>query len=214
MPTPLERSSLDRVLGAADAALRTVLAQSHADRPSPAADVPESTLAAEDRKLSGALMRVNHVGEVCAQAMYSAQSLVARPAQLRHSLEEAAAEEMDHLAWTRERLEQLGTRPSLLNPLWYAGAFGFGLLAGAFGTRASLGFVAETERQVQAHLESHLGRLPAMDAKSRAIVRRMRDEEAHHGEAARNAGGTNLPSPVTTAMKLAARVMTLTAHRV
>lgn len=159
-------------------------------------------------------MRVNHVGEVCAQALYNAQALMARPAELQHALEQAATEEMDHLAWTRERLEQLGTRPSILNPLWYAGAFGFGLLAGTLGSRASLGFVAETERQVHAHLESHLERLPANDAKSRAIVERMRDEEAHHGEAARNAGGMDLPAPVAAVMKLAARVMTHTAHRI
>lgn len=184
----------------------------HADRASPGAQGPEPDLDEAERRLSGALMRVNHVGEVCAQALYTAQALMAPPGDLRRGLEAAAAEEMDHLAWTGERLQQLGARPSLLNPFWYAGAFGFGLLAGALGTRASLGFVAETEAQVQAHLESHLHQLPAGDTKSRAIVERMRDEEAQHGQEARNNGALELPAPVATAMHIAARVMTQTAH--
>ena len=180
----------------------------------PAAGHQAAPLADAERRLSGALMRVNHVGEVCAQALYSAQALATPDPALRRQLERAAGEETDHLAWTAERLRELGARPSLLNPLWYAGAFGLGLVAGRAGDATSLGFVVETERQVERHLDSHLGRLPAADLRSRAIVSRMKDDEASHAVAAEQAGAARLPLPVRWAMRLAARVMTTTAHYV
>ncbi len=157
-------------------------------------------------------MRVNHVGEICAQALYQAQALMARDPALRHHLEEASLDEQDHLAWTLGRLKELGDRPSVLAPLWYAGAFGIGLVSGALGDRVSLGFVAETERQVEAHLLSHLERLPAADTASRAIVEQMRQDEARHAVEAQQAGGISLPSPIRNLMRAAAKVMTTTAH--
>jgi ubiquinone biosynthesis monooxygenase Coq7 len=169
---------------------------------------------AQQRRLSGALMRVDHVGEVCAQALYQAQGLVARDSALRARFEQAAREEVDHLAWTEERLRQLGDRTSLLNPLWYAGAFGIGLVAGRFGDPVSLGFVVETERQVEQHLASHLERLPQGDRDSRAIIAQMKDDEVRHALAAQEAGGVELPVPVRTLMRAAARVMTTVAHRI
>ena len=201
-----------------DHALRTLAAPAQASRPSPSKLVPASDRAAvlnePERQLSGALMRVNHVGEVCAQALYQAQALTARSDLLRSQMRQAAREETDHLAWTEERLQQLGARPSLLNPLWYAGAFGIGLLAGRMGDHVSLGFVVETERQVEAHLASHLQRLPAADHCSRAIVDVMKADESAHADAAAAAGGVNLPAPVRWLMKASARVMTATAHRI
>jgi ubiquinone biosynthesis monooxygenase Coq7 len=164
--------------------------------------------------LSAALMRVNHVGEVCAQALYNAQSLTTGEASLQRQFDAAAREESDHLAWTRRRLHELDDRTSLLNPLWYAGAFGIGLLAGRLGPGISLGFVAETERQVEEHLHDHLARLPAQDLSSRAIVQRMMEDEARHASDARAAGAVELPAPVKLAMRLAAKVMTRTAHHV
>jgi ubiquinone biosynthesis monooxygenase Coq7 len=166
------------------------------------------------RRLSGALMRVNHVGEVCAQALYEGQAATTADPALERFFREAAAEEGDHLAWTRERLDALGARPSLLNPLWYAGAFAFGALAGRLGDRFSLGFMVETERQVERHLAGHLERLPAQDAASRAVVERMRKDEAGHADRAEALGGTPMPEPVRVAMRVAARVMTATAHRI
>jgi ubiquinone biosynthesis monooxygenase Coq7 len=159
-------------------------------------------------------MRVNHVGEVCAQALYAAQALSTRDAALRQHFEQAGREEEDHLAWTRERLDELGARPSLLNPLWYAGSFGLGLVAGRLGDGVSLGFLQETERQVEAHLAGHLDRLPAADRASRAIVAQMMDDEARHASDAGKAGASALPAPVTALMKAAAKVMTTTAHRI
>jgi ubiquinone biosynthesis monooxygenase Coq7 len=159
-------------------------------------------------------MRVNHVGEVCAQALYSAQALATPNETLRRQFTVAAAEETDHLAWTATRLEELGARQSLLNPLWYAGSFAIGLLAGRAGDAASLGFMVETERQVESHLESHLDRLPAGDTASRAIVTQMKDDEAGHAVAAEQAGAAPLPWPVRMAMRAAGRVMTTTAHYV
>lgn len=159
-------------------------------------------------------MRVNHVGEVCAQALYQAQALTARDDTTRTHMRLAAAEEADHLAWTEQRLAELNARPSLLNPLWFAGAFAIGLVAGRLGDSRSLGFVAETERQVEAHLARHLERLPADDANSRAIVEQMRIDEAEHAREAEHAGGAALPWPARQAMRLAARVMTTTAHYV
>jgi len=159
-------------------------------------------------------MRVNHTGEVCAQALYHAQSLTARDPTIRRRLSDAAREEGEHLAWTQQRLAELDDRTSLLNPLWYAGSFAIGLVAGITGDRTNLGFVVETERQVEEHLTSHIDRLPAGDAKSRAVVTAMRDDEARHGATARDAGGSELPWPVRTLMRGAARVMTATAYYV
>jgi ubiquinone biosynthesis monooxygenase Coq7 len=207
-------STLDRFLGAADGALRTLFASPRALRPCPTVpDEPTVLTAAEKRKAS-ALMRVNHVGEVCAQALYSAQSLSTSDPLLRAQFDHAAREETDHLAWTQHRLDELGSRPSLLNPLWYAGAFGLGLLAGRLGDRASLGFLVETERQVEAHLESHLDRLPTADHASRAIVSQMKLDEASHAAQAVSAGGLALPAPVRGMMRVASRVMTTTAYYV
>ena len=205
--------SLDSVLIAADTALRTLSGANHASRPCPTAlEVPRATLDDTQRRLSGALMRVNHVGEVCAQALYQAQALATANPELKAQMARAAREEVDHLAWTEERLAQLGDRPSLLNPLWYGGAFLIGLAAGRLGDRVSLGFVVETERQVEHHLGSHLERLPEADVASRAIVHQMRIDEGEHAVAAQQAGGVELPAPVRGAMRLAARVMTGTAH--
>jgi len=204
---------IDRLVSCADNALRTLSGTSAASRACPAPAVG-GALDAAQRRLSGALMRVNHVGEVCAQALYNAQALVTDDALLQRKFEAAAREESDHLAWTRQRLHELGERTSALNPLWYAGAFGFGLLAGRLGQAISLGFVVETERQVEQHLQSHLERLPAADHASRAIVEQMKLDEARHAADAELAGAAELPAAVKVAMRLAARVMTRTAHYV
>ena len=207
------RSPFDQLLAAADRALRTLAASPIALRPSPAAGLgANEDLSAEDAREAAALMRVNHVGEVCAQALYDAQALAARKPELRTTFEQAAREETDHLAWTEQRIRELGGRTSLLNPLWYGGAFAIGLAAARIGDRASLGFMAETERQVEQHLQAHLERLPEGDLASRAIVAQMKDDEVRHAEAATDLGGRELPFPVRMAMRLAARVMTRTAH--
>jgi 3-demethoxyubiquinol 3-hydroxylase len=203
---------MDRILGALDGALRTLFATPRATRPCPVVPADDTHLGAQERSHAAALMRVNHVGEVCAQALYTAQALATSNPELRQKMERAAREETDHLAWTKSRLDELGARPSLLNPLWYAGAFGLGLLAGRFGDPVSLGFVVETERQVEAHLQSHLERLPAGDHASRAIVVQMKEDEAAHADAALRAGAAELPLPVKAAMRAAAKVMTTTAH--
>lgn len=203
---------MDRLIGAADSALRTLFAKPRATRPCPVLPADETRLDPGERRLAGALMRVNHVGEVCAQALYTAQALVTPDPVLRRHFEAAAEEETDHLAWTAERLAELGDRPSFLNPLWYAGAFGLGLLAGRLGDRVSLGFVVETERQVEAHLQSHLERLPAGDHASRAIVAEMKSDEAAHAAKALSAGAVELPAPAKAMMRAAAKVMTTTAH--
>lgn len=205
---------IDSVLIAADNALRTLSGASHAGRPCPSAEQPTPRMSDADRKLAGALLRVDHVGEVCAQALYKAQSIATRDPELARRFEIAAREETDHLAWLQQRLAELGDRTSVLNPLWYAGAFGIGLLAGRMGDATSLGFVVETERQVEEHLAGHLERLPADDHASRAIVRQMKDDEVRHADNAAAAGGTPLPLPVRLAMRAAARVMTTTAHHV
>jgi ubiquinone biosynthesis monooxygenase Coq7 len=202
--------ALDEWLISADQTLRTLSGGAHAARPMPQA--PQSDLTLAERKLAGALLRVDHVGEVCAQALYQAQALTSRTPLLRAQMQRAAAEEIDHLAWTERRLDQLGARTSLLNPLWYAGAFGIGLAAGLAGDRWSLGFVVETELQVEQHLAGHLDRLPQRDAPSRAIVEQMKIDEAAHAASASSSGAAPLPTPVKLAMRLAARVMTLTAH--
>ena len=218
------QTPIDRLLSSLGHALVTVSGRPHAGRPcpqpsealealerDPAASEP---LSEADKKLAGALMRVNHVGEVCAQALYQAQALTARSEGLRQQMAQAAQEENDHLAWTLQRLDQLGDRPSLLNPVWYAGAFAIGLVAGRLGDAQSLGFVVETERQVEAHLASHLDRLPAQDHASRAIVAQMKVDEARHADNALAAGAAPMPEPVKWLMKAAAKVMTTTAHRV
>ena len=207
--------SLDHVLSHADLALRTLSGTATASRPLPQPADPASAtvLSAEERLLSAALMRVNHVGEVCAQALYAAQALTARSPALRAQMQAAGREETDHLAWTERRLADLGGRTSLLNPLWYAGAFAIGLLAGRAGDRISLGFVVETERQVEQHLASHLQRLPEGDQASRAVVAQMRDDEARHADQALAAGAAPVPAPVRWLMRQSARMMTTLAHR-
>jgi 3-demethoxyubiquinol 3-hydroxylase len=203
--------SLENLISTADKALRAVFAPAMATRPIPATAVgPE--LADAERRESGALMRVNHTGEVAAQALYHGQAFVARSESTREMLLKAAREENDHLAWCEARLSELQSRTSFLNPLWYAGSFAIGALAATFGDRVSLGFVAETEKQVEGHLDSHLARLPPKDLRSRAIVEAMRTDEIAHGAAARLAGGAQLPAPVRALMKHTSRVMTHTAY--
>ena len=209
---------MDRLLTAADSALRTVFARHHANRPTPmwAAEVPTPAPLTESQKAeAAALMRVNHVGEVCAQALYTAQALATKDHALRQHLTTACNEETDHLAWCEQRLHELGGRTSLLNPLWYAGSFAIGYAAAKLGgDRMSLGFVVETERQVEAHLESHLGLLPANDGPSRAIVAQMKTDEAQHAKEALAAGAAELPAPFKGMMQVAAKVMTTVAHRI
>jgi len=205
---------LDRLTVAADRALRTLAAPPAANRPAPVGPVEAPELSSEERREAAALMRVNHVGEVCAQALYDAQALATRDPALRVLFERAASEESDHLAWTRGRIEQLGGRTSLLNPLWYGGAFAIGLAAARAGDRLSLGFMAETERQVEQHLDGHLDRLPEGDRLSRAVIEQMKNDEVHHAESAMDHGGVALPLPVRLAMRVAAKVMTTTAHYV
>jgi len=197
-----------------DSALRTVAGVHRAARPSPAADLPEASLDAEARAEAAALMRVNHVGEVCAQALYQGQALTARNPGNRLALEHAALEEQDHLVWSAERIEELGGRASLLNPLWYGGALALGAAAGLCGDRWSLAFLAETESQVEEHLSGHLERLPAEDRRTRAVIRAMRDDEARHRDSALALGAAELPEPVKLGMRAMAKVMTTIAHRV
>jgi ubiquinone biosynthesis monooxygenase Coq7 len=208
------RPRIDAWLSMADNALRTLSGHNRATRSVPGLASPPAALSPEEARLSAALMRVNHVGEVCAQALYSAQSLATRDTALRQAFDHAAREETDHLAWTQQRLQELNAHASLLNPLWYAGAFGIGWVAGQLGDRVSLGFMAETEAQVEQHLASHLDRLPGSDATSRAIVQQMKEDEARHAAQAREAGGVDLPAPVRWAMRAAAKVMTTTAHHI
>ena len=205
----------DALILAADSALRTLWAEPRASRPTPQPEQPSPPLSEAEQREAAALMRVNHVGEVCAQALYTGQMLACRNPQLRQRLAEASREETDHLAWTLERLRQLKDRPSLLNPLWYAGAFAIGLAAGKLGgDQLSLGFVVETENQVEAHLNSHMQRLPEGDAASRAIVAQMKDDEVEHARMAEREGAQPLPQPFKDAMRLAAKVMTTVAHRI
>ncbi|SFM17101.1 2-polyprenyl-3-methyl-6-methoxy-1,4-benzoquinone monooxygenase [Variovorax sp. OV329] len=206
--------SIDSYIALADDALRTVFAHPAATRETPRPAALDGPMSEAQRRQAGALMRVNHVGEVCAQALYAAQAVTTRDPALREHFLEASREETDHLAWTRLRLKELGSSPSLLNPLWYAGAFGLGLVAGRLGDPLSLGFVAETERQVEAHLDSHLDRLPPPDHSSRAIVEQMKLDEARHAADAVHAGAAELPPPAKALMRMAARVMTTVAHRI
>jgi ubiquinone biosynthesis monooxygenase Coq7 len=203
---------LDRLIGAFDNGLRTLFAPAHSARAAPDAGLVEPTLGDSEKSLAAALMRVNHTGEICAQALYQGQALTARESSARIALEQAAAEETDHLAWTAKRVEELGGRPSLLNPLFYAGSFALGAAAGLLGDRWNLGFLAETERQVEGHLGDHLERLPPEDEKSRRIVEQMQSDEARHARTAGQHGAAELPWPAKMAMRLASKVMTRTAY--
>ncbi len=204
----------DKFFITADAALRTLFAVPRASRACPTLPGEATELTAAEKAHAGALMRVNHVGEVCAQALYTGQAFATNNAALHAHYMRASAEETDHLAWTKQRLDELGERTSLLNPLWYGAAFGLGLLAGRLGDQISLGFVVETENQVEAHLESHLSSLPANDHASRAIVAQMKDDEVRHALEAQKAGAVALPQVVRKLMQAAAKVMTTVAHRV
>ena len=197
-----------------DKALRVIAGVASASRPTPAARAEDGQLDDAEQRRSAGLMRVNHVGEVCAQALYNSQSRFAKTEEMRVQFAEAGREEEDHLAWTAQRLAELGSRPSLLNPLWYAGAYALGTVAAQLGDARSLGFVVETERQVEAHLNSHLDLLPAQDAKSRAIVDQMRIDEIAHGAAAQELGAVAVPAPVRGVMTAMAKVMTTTAYYV
>jgi ubiquinone biosynthesis monooxygenase Coq7 len=205
---------LDALILGFDRTLRTLTGIATSARPVPGADVPEAALTLPERRHAAGLMRVNHTGEICAQALYVAQALVARDPSIRARFAQAAREEEEHLAWTRTRLAELDSRPSLFNPIWYAGSFAIGVAAGIAGDDVNLGFVVETERQVEEHLTGHMERLPDGDAKSRAIVLQMRDDEARHGAMAQAAGASPLPFPVKGLMRVAADVMRTVAYRV
>jgi ubiquinone biosynthesis monooxygenase Coq7 len=204
---------IDRVIGEIDKAIKVLASSADAriGRAAPAAN-EAAPLSGPERRESARLMRVNHAGEVAAQALYQGQALVARDPAIAAAMRQAAAEENDHLVWCEQRLAELGGEPSRFNPLWYLGSFAIGALAGAFGDRTSLGFVRETERQVETHLGDHLDRLPTADRRSRAILEKMRDEESRHGRTAETLGGIDLPLPVRAAMHLVSRVMTRTAY--
>jgi ubiquinone biosynthesis monooxygenase Coq7 len=206
--------SLDSAICAFDRTLRTMINVATASRPNPAVGVAEPGLTEQEKAHSAGLMRVNHVGEVCAQALYAAQSAFAKTPLTREQFQKAGEEEVDHLAWTADRLQELGSRTSLLNPVWYAGSFALGAVAAKLGDPVSLGFVVETERQVEAHLDRHLDELPANDLRSRAIVTQMRDDEVAHAEAAAQLGAAELPPPVKKVMQAMAKVMTTAAYRI
>ena len=204
--------NFDKLIIGFDSALRTLFTPAQTARPVPGSDLPEPDLTVPEKDLSAALMRINHVGEVCAQALYQGQGLTARNEMVQQKLVQAAREETEHLAWTERRIEELGGRKSLLNPLWYGGSFAIGMLAGFMGDKWNLGFLAETEKQVGDHLAGHLQRLPQNDEKSRAIVAQMQIDEACHATMALSQGGAELPLPVKFAMKLSSKVMTQTAY--
>ncbi|MFM8153863.1 MAG: 2-polyprenyl-3-methyl-6-methoxy-1,4-benzoquinone monooxygenase [Polynucleobacter victoriensis] len=208
----LKHSPLDGFIIEFDRALRSIVGATPMRRPVPQS-APTENLTTQEKQHAAGLMRVNHVGEVCAQALYQSQKLHAKSADLKDKLEHAAIEEEDHLAWCEQRLSELDSRPSLLNPLWYAGSFVLGSVAGLAGDQVSIGFVSETEKQVENHLDGHLTELPTNDYRSRAIVAQMREDEISHGQMARDEGGIDLPNPVKTAMKMMAKVMTSTAYR-
>lgn len=213
MTMPRRYSLIDRVLIEAGHALTTALGDPAAQRPNPGVGVPAAELDEPGRRHAAGLMRINHVGEVCAQALYFGQAAVARDPQTKAHLMAAAAEETDHLAWCADRLRELDSRPSLFNPLWYAGAYGIGLAAGLRGDGWNLGFVVETERQVEAHLDHHLQTLPAGDERSRAILTVMKEDEARHADHAEQAGARVLPRPIPQVMALASAVMKAVAYR-
>jgi 3-demethoxyubiquinol 3-hydroxylase len=209
-----QMNNVDRAIEIFDAALRTIAGVQRAGRPSPAAGISEIDLEPPECAHAAALMRVNHVGEVCAQALYQGQALTARDQFNREALEQAAQEEQDHLVWSAERIHELGGRTSLLNPLWYAGAFALGAAAGALGDRWNLAFLAETERQVEAHLAGHLEQLSPADRKTRVVVEAMREDEVRHRESAIALGAAELPEPVKLGMRAMAKVMTTVAYRI
>jgi len=206
--------NVDDAITAFDRALRTLVAGSSTVRPYPAENSEALELTPDERTHAAGLMRVNHSGEICAQALYSGQAMTSSNPELKRKLDGAAREEVEHLAWTERRLEELQSRPSLLNPLWYAGSFAIGAIAGLAGDRWNLGFLSETERQVEQHLGGHLDTLPPGDARSRAIVAQMRTDEAGHAQMAEDSGAARLPFPVRAAMRLTAKVMTKSAYRV
>ncbi len=207
-------SPADHLLINLDQALRTLLGKPLVtERPNPARDLPEAELEAREKDHIGRLMRINHTGEVCAQALYQGQALTARDPKVRASMEASAREENDHLDWCERRARELETGTSLLNPLWYAGSFALGAVAGVAGDKWSLGFVAETEHQVESHLDSHLAEVPEKDQRTRAILEQMRDDEIEHGQKARRLGGAELPKPIKGAMQLMSKVMTATVYR-
>lgn len=219
------RSPIDHLISEFDVALRAIAGGANSKRAIPKIDsdkginnkqalTSSSLLNPEERAHSAGLMRINHVGEVCAQALYQSQKILAKDPKTRALLDQAASEEMDHIAWCEERLKELDSRPSLLNPLWYFGSFGIGILAGLAGDRWSLGFVVETEKQVERHLDDHLEKLPEADLRSRAIVEQMRIDEIEHGTSAIEAGGQELPDPIKAIMSAASKVMTTTAYKI
>lgn len=206
---------VDRFILEFDTALRSVVGGANAQRPTPGSESGANlALDAEQRKHAAGLMRINHVGEVCAQALYQSQKLVARNSEIKEMLDHSAQEELDHLAWCETRLKELGSHTSYLNPFWYAGSFAIGLAAGLAGDKWSLGFVVETEKQVENHLESHLKKLPEEDHRSRAIVDQMRIDEIEHGQAALHAGGVTLPEPIQKIMQAMSKAMTSTAYKI
>ena len=212
MASPRHTPPLDRLIVGVDKALRVVAGVAASSRPYPAARSEDAELSEPERRHSAGLMRVNHVGEVCAQALYNSQAQFAKTDEMAAQFAKAGVEEEDHLAWTAQRLAELGSQRSLLNPLWYAGAYALGTVAAVLGDRRSLGFVVETERQVEEHLASHLTSLPPQDAKSRAIVEQMRVDEIEHGAAAQALGAKTTPPPVRAVMKVMGKVMTTTAY--
>ena len=203
---------LDKLIIEFDKGLKTLTASAHSVRPHPDENVQEPELSAEEKRHVLGLMRVNHCGEVCAQALYNGQALTAKNSQIVDALQQASKEETEHLAWCEKRIHELGGHPSLLNPLWYAGSFTLGAIAGAIGDKWNLGFLAETEHQVGAHLEKHLHELPANDEKSRAILQQMKTDEAQHADTAIGLGGAELPAPIKAAMKRMSKVMTSTTY--
>lgn len=205
---------VDKLITDLDKALRVVSGVVASSRPNPAAQIAETAMSDEEKSHSAGLMRVNHVGEVCAQALYDAQGRFAQAQALKQQFAHAGIEEEDHLAWTAERLRELGSHTSLLNPLWYVGSYVLGTVAARVGDARNLGFVAETERQVELHLISHLEKLPPQDSKSRAIVDQMRKDEVEHGEAAKALGAAEMPAPIRSMMKMMSVVMTTVAYRI
>jgi 3-demethoxyubiquinol 3-hydroxylase len=206
-------SPLDRQIIHLDSALRAIFGRPQVtERPDPALGLPEPSLSEAEQRHVARLMRINHTGEVCAQGLYQGQALTARLPEIRAKMERSAQEENDHLAWCKRRLDALGDRKSLLNPLWYLGSFAMGAAAGLAGDRWSLGFVVETERQVESHLDDHLTQIPSHDASDRAVLQQMKADEIHHAEVAKSAGGTELPAPIRLGMRLASKVMTGTVY--
>ena len=207
-------SPLDRLIASVDEALRLSTGSApDNERSNPASDTPDVDLSEDDRRHVAGLMRVNHAGEICAQALYAGQAMTARNPEVAEKMQQAADEEIDHLAWCTERLEELGDRPSVLNPLWYMGSFAIGAFAGAAGDRWSLGFLMETERQVEAHIEDHMGQLPAADGRSHAILNQMKTDEASHADMAEEAGAADLPQTVKKTMAAVSMIMKTLAYR-